>query len=362
LGVTSGRGNTVEEVLAYLRRSIASDGRRPQGAVYFMKNNDIRSSTRHACFDGVAAKLRQIGVNASVMQGTLPEGARNVIGLMTGAATLDLADADITILPGAICDHLTSLGGVLKQGAGQTPLTDFLKLGAAGASGTVIEPHAMQAKFPLPSLHLHYARGCSLAEAFYQSVSGPYQLLIVGDPLCQPFARFPTVSVPDIKPDEPIKGDLAIVPKASGAGLLELYVDGRVVARIRPGATLTLDTTKLADGHHELRIVAAKADAIETRGRAIVPIVVNNHEASLDFSIEPKTEVPSSGKVVCKVRQPGATAIAIRQNSREVARVQGDEGQVEISAALLGRGPVALWATSEGEKPVVSAPIWVRVK
>ena len=40
-------------------------------------------------------------------------------------------------------------------------------------------------------IQVHYARGCSLAEAFYQSVYAPYQLMIVGDPLCRPWANIP---------------------------------------------------------------------------------------------------------------------------------------------------------------------------
>ena len=57
----------------------------------------------------------------------------------------------------------------------------------------------LQQKFPLPFIHDHYAQGCSLAEAFYQSVWGPYQLLILGDPLTRPFAHFSTVSL--VSPD-----------------------------------------------------------------------------------------------------------------------------------------------------------------
>jgi len=57
LGVTFGRGNTVEEVLNYLRRSAMADGTRPSGTIYFMWNKDVRSSTRDKCFPAIAAQI-----------------------------------------------------------------------------------------------------------------------------------------------------------------------------------------------------------------------------------------------------------------------------------------------------------------
>jgi len=113
---------------------------------------------------------------------------------MVGKSDFNWPASGSTILPGAICEHLTSLGGVMVENGGQTPLSEFIRNGAAGASGTVTEPYAIQAKFPDPFLHVHYVKGCTLAEAFYQSVRGPYQLLIVGDPLCRPWARIPQVT------------------------------------------------------------------------------------------------------------------------------------------------------------------------
>ncbi len=367
LGVTSGRGNTVDEVISYLQRAAAADGSRPRGTIYFMRNGDPRSAARHACFDGVAAQINQLGIQARVLDGTIPNGAPDIMGLMTGVSTFDFAATRSTILPGAICEHLTSAGGMMASNGSQTPLTQFLKFGAAGASGTVIEPHAIQAKFPLPTLQLHYARGCSLAEAFFQSISGPYQILIVGDPLCQPWAVAPQIKVGGITSGEEVKGTLTLTPLANaGAGTrvgnFELYVDGRLVARSLPATALSLDTTKLADGYHELRIVGVREDAIETQGRLIVPIGVNNHDAQLDFIIAPPDKVAATGKIRVSVRQPGATAIAIRQNSRELARVQGEAGDVEIEAASLGRGPTTLQALSEGSTPAASRPLPIRIE
>ena len=133
-------------------------------------------------------------MRAEVVAGPLPQGRRDVAGLTMGAADFDWAKSGNTILPGAICENLTSLGAVFTPSAGQTPLSAFVRAGAAGSSGTVIEPYALQAKFPHPAIHVHYARGATLAEAFYQAVQSPYQLLVVGDPLCRPWATIPQVT------------------------------------------------------------------------------------------------------------------------------------------------------------------------
>jgi uncharacterized protein (TIGR03790 family) len=361
LGVTAGRGNTEAEIISYLRRSAGADGSRPHGTIYFMKNNDIRSGPRHDCYAGIAQQLTAMAVSARVEQGTIPLKATAVAGIMTGTTDFDFAASKSRIVPGAICEHLTSLGGVLSEGTGQTPLTEFLRYGAAGASGTVIEPLALQAKFPLPSLQLHYARGCSLAESFYQSVACPYQLLIVGDPLCQPWAAISKVTLMGVKPGDEVKGNFTVQSLVTAApghrvGSLELFTDGHIVARFAPGTSLDLDTTKLPDGYHELRIVAIDADQIETQGRMILPIFVNNHGAKIAFSVTPSPQASAGDKLRISLRQPGATAIIVRQNEREVARLKGESGDVEVSAGMLGRGPVTLQAQSEGNEPAISAP------
>ena len=367
LGVTSGRGNTVKEVLSYLDRAALADGHRLRGTIYFMKNGDVRSKTRHACYDEVAEQIRRWGVSAVVMNGKIPMGATDILGMMVGTARFDLATAGDKILPGAICEHLTSSGGSLKANGAQTPLTEFLRFGAAGASGTVSEPMALQAKFPLPSLQLHYVRGCSLAESFYQSITAPYQLLIVGDPLCQPWASFPTVSVEGVEPGQEVRGMLSITPSAADTSARKvarfgIFVDGRLVARSQPGNALSLDTTQLLDGYHELRVVGVAGDAIETQGRTIVPFRVNNHDRSVDLSLVKQDDVSSRIAVRLHVQQPDAKQIMVMQNGRQVGQVDGPEGEVQISSELLGRGLVALQAISAGETAAVSAPVWVRVR
>ena len=50
LGTTCGRGNSVAEVLDCLRRAAGADFSSPKGTVFFMKNGDVRSTTRERGF------------------------------------------------------------------------------------------------------------------------------------------------------------------------------------------------------------------------------------------------------------------------------------------------------------------------
>jgi hypothetical protein len=280
-------------------------------------------------------------------------------------AAFDWPASGSVILPGAICDHFTSYGGDMSPDSSQTPLSEFLRYGAAGASGTVKEPRTIQAKFPLATVHLHYVRGCSLAESFYQSVRGPFQLLIVGEPLCQPWAKFPTVAVNGVKANQEVRGTLTVSASSSGEAavrFIDLFVDGRLAARTAPGKALSIDTTKLSDGYHELRFVGVAAGAIETQGRSIVPVMVNNQGAKLEVTLGSGATTDVSSTIRLSVRQPGAEAIAVRQNSREVGRVKGEAGDIAIAAATLGRGPVVLQAFSEGRTPAASVPVKISIQ
>ncbi len=188
LAWTSGRGNSVSEALDCLRRAAAADGQTPTGTVYFQVNDDVRSRTRVWGFDAAIKALKGMGVAAEREGPGLPD-KKHVAGMVAGVSDFNFAATGSTFDAGAIAEHLTSFGGMLDEGCGQTAMTEWIRCGAAGTSGTVTEPFAIQNKFPLPAIQVHYAHGCSLAEAFYLSVMGPYQLLIMGDPLCKPWRR-----------------------------------------------------------------------------------------------------------------------------------------------------------------------------
>lgn len=281
LACTTGRGTSVDEAIANLRRTAAADGSHPSGTIYFERNGDVRSTTREWAFRNAARKLESLGVKAVLEDGTLPQQKADVAGAVIGTASFDWPQSGSTIVPGAIVEHLTSFGGVMTKGAGQTPLTEFLKQGAAGASGTVTEPFAIQAKFPSPFIHVQYASGCTLAESFYQSVTGPYQLLIVGDPLAQPWRRKFTLNVEGLAKDISLAGEVTLQPKTdSPDGIspasFELYVDGKRIQSARPAESLHWNTRKHTDGEHFLTVLARGNDAVQTIARARFPVTVRN--------------------------------------------------------------------------------------
>lgn len=361
LGVTDGRGNTVPEILRYLRSAVSADGTRPAGTIYFATNSDVRTSTRNpqnSVFPGVVAALEKLGVAATVVKGSLPVGKRDVAGLMTGDADLDWARSGCAVVPGAICENLTSFGAIFTPSAGQTPLSVFLRAGAAGSSGTVIEPFALQEKFPHASIHVHYARGASLGEAFYQSVRSPYQLLVVGDPLCRPWAAIPVVEAvlaPDARPlaaNQPLSGTVELEPRATvpgggNADRFELYVDGVRLAQCGLGERFTLDTTQLADGHHELRVVAIESSPVESQGRWILPVSFVNVGRTLTLDVEPRRVKPS-GTVRVRVSGAGLESIVIFAMGRVLGRTRESTSSIEVPAELLGRGSVTIRATGRG--------------
>ena len=356
LGCTSGRGNSIQEVIQYLQKSASADGTRPKGTVYLMRNDNVRSSARHDAFESVARALGDLGVPAKIVEGTVPQGQRDILGLTVGSARFNWADMDSTILPGAICEHFTSFGGALFGTDRQTRCTQFLRYGAAGSCGTVCEPFALWWKFPHPILHIHYARGCSLAESFYQSVFSPYQLLIVGDPLCQPFAKLPRIELEGLKANQTVRGVVQLKPQAASDAInrFELFVDGNRTQTCTPGEHITLDSTGLSDGHHEIRLVAISDSPIATQGRIVIPFRARNHRRRITVHLKSSRKLMTSQKVRLHAKSPGSKTILFLHNGRVVDRIRGDDGLAEFDAGQLGLGPVTIQTIGLGSGDVTT--------
>ena len=368
LGVTHGRGNTGKEITASLRRAKEADGTKARGTIYYMQNKDIRSKVREGEFAGAIRELAAAGVKAVVLPGVAPMSKPDVAGLTTGFATVDFKSSGSTLLPGALVDNLTSYGAKFTTRPPldpQTRISEFIRLGAAGASGAVVEPYAIPQKFPSAALHVHYARGCSLAESFYQSMAAPFHMLVIGDPLCQPWAVKPNIAVGGVAEDATLSGTVSITATAKyhdrrQAGRFELYVDGVRNQSVGPATPMSLDTTKLADGWHEVRVVAIDNTPIAVQGAWIGQVRVKNGDGVLELALSEK-RAALGGTVILEVTSTAQEDAQIMHNGRVVGTSAGGSGQVEVEAKTLGKGRTMLHAEQSGKANLRSRPIVVEI-
>jgi hypothetical protein len=223
-------------------------------------------------------------------------------------------------------------------------------------------------KFPLPYLHVHYARGCTLAEAFYQSVAAPYQLIIVGDPLCRPWAKIPKIDVAGIAEDGTLSGKVSLKPSAKGGAAevdrFEFFLDGALIGHCMKGDTFELDTAIHSDGAHELRVVGAESGPIETQGRAILPVTFANHGLTMTFEVSPR-RTSLGQRIRLSAKAPGARQIIFYSAGQKLASVNGASAATAINTDTLGDGPVTLRAIAVGkggaETHVLATPVSIRI-
>ena len=370
LAVTSGRGNSVREAIAYLERSATADGTHPKRTIYFSKTGDVRSTSRAPEFPAAVEQLDKLNVRAQVTTEVMPINRTDVAGAMIGIANFSWPQSHSKILPGAICENFTSYGGKMVEDSSQTPLSEFLRYGAAGTSGTVVEPYSLAEKFPSPMMHVHYARGCTLAEAYYQSVFSPAQLLIVGDPLCRPWADIPTVSVAGVKPNEKVSGVLSLKPQASvpNGGKVdhyELFVDGRRQASARENETLDWNTKGDGDGYHELRHRGGRGRADRNAGPDDHPVTVDNQGGGVEHSVAQADSARWDTAIIVREGRRAASNLRRAQQSH-LGRVAGAErGEIKFNPRLLGAGPVSVQAIATqatGTLGFMSAPVSLAIK
>lgn len=354
LGYTGLRGNTPGEIVALIDRSVGADGTRPAGTFYYMKTTDeARSAPRDPFFAEAIDSIVALGGQAVQIEDVLPCGHHDCLGIMTGWANPPVSTADLTIPPGAFCDHLTSWAATFDKSS-QTKVSAWIAKGAGGSHGTVEEPCAVAGKFPHPRLHVYYYQGLSLGESVLRSLGYlPYQGLIYGDPLTQPFAYLPAVEVPDA-PAGVVSGVIELTPQAStakpGAAIdsLDLFVDGVLKSTIDPGEVFFLDTVPLADGTHEVRIVAYDDSPAATSGRWVRRIKTDNFGRSVTLNVAPAVGDLSTLFTLQVASTSGAVSeIRVLQNDRLLAAAPNDTADLVVSGATLGGGPVRLIAHAE---------------
>jgi len=176
---------TFEDAKALIDRGVASDGTRPGGSAYLVSTTDPNRNVRAAQYP-FAARQARAGVRVQGVAGDLLYDKHDVLFYFTGL-TYVVGLRTNTYLPGAVADHLTSAGGVL-DGTGQMSAIEWLRGGATGSYGAVVEPCNFPGKFPSPPIVMkRYLAGETLIEAYWKSVQMPAQGVFIGEPLAAPW-------------------------------------------------------------------------------------------------------------------------------------------------------------------------------
>lgn len=364
LGYVGEKGNDVDTVLKTIALGASSDHRGLHSGVYFVKSDDVRSTCREWQFESTVATLKTRRISASITN-KIPESARNVMGILMGAETVDPSKID-SFAPGAMAEHLTSWSAEFQKP--QTKLTAWLKAGATGTAGSVVEPYSNFNKFPSARFFEHYSAGCTMMESFYQSIASPLQILLLGDPLARPYCSFFEASI--IGLDE-LSSSFTYMAKVQddlrGANLLyAFYVDGKEVRPFSDDISFKLRADTLSDGYHQMQLVVCAPGTVRIATLATKDFVVNCKSRSISFN--PEIKKIDKRKHAIKVKLEGDEV------PEKVKLVQGnlvldekayeEEMALTLDESLVGEGPCSIQAVAvyEDGMQVRSAPLMVSIK
>ena len=133
----------------------------------------------------------------------------------------------------------------------------------------------------------------------------------------------------------------------------------------RKRAPLQFDSRKLADGYHELRVVAVEDSPAETQGRDIVPFISVNQGRNIVSEVTPLGMLDPGQVAFVNITSPDSREIRVYHGRRLIGKLPSSRGRVPIDVSQLGSGPVTLQAVGlpQDEKlmPVFGQPMTVEV-
>ncbi len=370
LAVTRDLGITQFEANQNLQTSIRADYSHPAGSFIFTKTDDVRTKTREPAFAMAISKLQSRGMKARVVEQELPPRGEECSGVMVGSPQFSWNQSGSKLLPGSIAENLTSLGGAMTTNS-QTKATEFLRFGAAASSGAVAEPYSIQNKFPHPMIHVHYVDGLTAAEAFYSSVLCPYQLLIVGDPLCQPYCNPPRFSIQGktdvVLEDQPLI--LSLLPDESSTATepeqIQWLVNGILRSQVPFENQIRMLFEKSEPGAHEIRLITKAATPIEQQFEQAFWVTIGTANEQIKLEVPKAWELSNDKPLVISLGQiTESSEIKILHDFEVVGTIPIGQSSIVLSPIKTGYGPVRLHAEQKltNGQTVRSLPVVVQVE
>jgi hypothetical protein len=305
-----------------------------------------------------------------MIESALPALGEKCVGFQFGISDFNWLKSGAKLLPGSIADNLTSLGGAMGD-KNQTKATELLRNGAAASSGAVYEPYAIQNKFPHPMMYAHYAQGLTAAESFYSSVLAPYQLLILGDPLCQPFAEPPRFTMSGVKDGDHVSGDVMLSLQGSDDEhtvdpvRMVWLVDGIARAETPFTTSSRVQVDSQEQGAKEWRVIAKGPKPLEHRYEQSVWVTAGEKELLLVLEGPKEWSLQSKTPLAVRIKnRPTDRAVGVRHDWEIVAQDSAPTDTLTLDPNRLGFGPVRLQAVvlgSDGQVESASMPITVTI-
>ena len=372
-------GMPPEQVIKNLQRTVAADGTKPQGTIYFEDSgDDARSGSRKIYWPTVQNYMTVHGIPWTQEASQLPVNHQDVMGAQCGYVGYIVPQSS-KYLPGSWSDNFTSWSEIYYTDPGplENPNGKFIQAGCAATGGTVMEPMSNPGRFSMPEIYVFQHDGSTLGEAFYKTMLTPDLNLFHGDLLSQAFADIPQVTFTSAPGDgSMVTGILSLSASASlsnpitatGIASLSLFVDGLNTGMSVSGSagTFNLDTITLTDGMHELRVVAYNNSQAASEGCAILNLAVNNLGQSVGIAGTNSytlawnqtlpltvTATPGTG--------PGITGIQLQCNGRVLGSMAGTSGTISLSGSQLAchGNPIAPVALLSNGKQVQGTSITV---
>ncbi|MGE3851631.1 MAG: TIGR03790 family protein [Planctomycetota bacterium] len=335
---------TVEDCKALVDRSLASDAG-PKGKLFIFQDASANASGRNAQYPQGMDSLKRRGFDVIHCEsgGDKVVNQKGIMGYMCGGCYSHLTEDNLKtneFMPGAMVDALQSFGAVpnnfdLNQGKSQFPITYFIKHGCTVVYGAVAEPYT--SAFAPATLFVPYVMGFNAGESMYMMFPLAYWMnMMVGDPLCQPYAVRPALALTNGDAlEQPVKDECNVEFASAGelkAQIIEVYLDG-IRTHVLPGdaTRATLDTRTLKNGSHEVRVVAIGEGDVEAQ-----------------TCVKAYIEVANTSLFVCSVAPAdGSVSVARHERLRvEFNRdLKSDEtGKVKIKVAADGTAVPGAWS------------------
>jgi uncharacterized protein (TIGR03790 family) len=276
-------GYTVEDVKRCIDQGVASDATFPKGTVYLFDGVGPRARVhpRYGRPEAVEG-LKKYGIKTEVRPKHSLKDEKDVLGYWTGAVRVNTKN--IVFLPGALADHLTSFGGILFNNKSQMSILDFIKAGATGSYGTVMEPTNIHTRHSKGWVFCRYASGLSLAESYWSCVQDVQIGVFVGEPLARPFAKKPEVKAEGPGAKSICSGEILLKitasPSKEGVRFRDLswWVDGRPFGPALSHAKAEGTEVTLTVGDRAFKETFQEAEGVEGLARALAKAVDGDAE------------------------------------------------------------------------------------